>query len=343
MRACGEYGVSWIGRREPCLRAGTGICRPRRSRGSLCPKAAVRAMPARLLLLCLLFRSSWLTVEGDRHVGAAGVLHRRGGRAAVAVSVGVAGGVPYEQSRRLRLAASRLPQVAQRSSTWSAVRALLFLRSSSRAETGAPRSKQPSRVLALRPSNRSREGGSRSDIPTAVATRVLFRQYFSECHAQVFLRVMQVRQPCGLGGVAGIKPGCFVGEDHAVVVCCPGENLTCGLNRIEQLVSADGALGFWYLLAQSCSPFVVRRYRQRCGIGGPLSVTSRVARCRLAGRCSHSALGADIVRRADHTSHRRHLGLSIPLPFRATSSSGGRHSLFSAKRKQLASRTPRLV
>jgi hypothetical protein len=37
---------------------------------------------------CLLFRSSWLTVEGDRHVGAAGVLHRRGGRAAVAVSVG---------------------------------------------------------------------------------------------------------------------------------------------------------------------------------------------------------------------------------------------------------------
>jgi hypothetical protein len=44
-------------------------------------------MPARLLLLCLLFRSSWLTVGGDRHVGAAGVLHRRGGRAAVAVSV----------------------------------------------------------------------------------------------------------------------------------------------------------------------------------------------------------------------------------------------------------------
>ena len=34
--------------------------------GSLCPKAAVRAMPARLLLVCLLFRSSWLTVEGGR-------------------------------------------------------------------------------------------------------------------------------------------------------------------------------------------------------------------------------------------------------------------------------------
>ena len=50
-------------------------------------------MPARLLLL---FRSSWLTVEGDCHVGAAGVLHRRGGRAAVAVSVDVAVGVPMQ-------------------------------------------------------------------------------------------------------------------------------------------------------------------------------------------------------------------------------------------------------
>ncbi len=44
------------------------------------PHAAVRAVSARLLLLCLLFRSSWLTVEGGRQVGAAGVLHRRGGR-----------------------------------------------------------------------------------------------------------------------------------------------------------------------------------------------------------------------------------------------------------------------
>jgi hypothetical protein len=51
-------------------------------------------MPARLLLFCLLFRSSWLTVEADRHVGAAGVLHRRRGRAAVAVRVGVAPVVP---------------------------------------------------------------------------------------------------------------------------------------------------------------------------------------------------------------------------------------------------------
>ena len=57
-------------------------------------------MPARLLLLCLLFRGSWPTVEGNRHVGAARVLHRQGGRAAVAVSVGVAGGVLNQQSRR---------------------------------------------------------------------------------------------------------------------------------------------------------------------------------------------------------------------------------------------------
>ena len=35
-----------------------------------CPKAAVRAMSAMLLLLCLLFRSSWLTAEGGRQAAA---------------------------------------------------------------------------------------------------------------------------------------------------------------------------------------------------------------------------------------------------------------------------------
>ena len=64
----------------PCLRRGSGGC--------LCPKSSVRAVPPRLLLLCLLLRSSWLTVEGGRH-GAVGVRHRRGGRAALAVSVSV--------------------------------------------------------------------------------------------------------------------------------------------------------------------------------------------------------------------------------------------------------------
>ena len=52
-----------------------------RIRSALCVAASVRRqirpMPARLLLLCLLFRSSWLTVEDGRHSGAAGVLHRR--------------------------------------------------------------------------------------------------------------------------------------------------------------------------------------------------------------------------------------------------------------------------
>jgi hypothetical protein len=44
------------------------------------PEAAVPAVPARLLLLCLLLRSSWLTMEDDRQIGAAGLLHRRGER-----------------------------------------------------------------------------------------------------------------------------------------------------------------------------------------------------------------------------------------------------------------------
>jgi hypothetical protein len=45
---------------------GPGGSLGRARRGRFCPKAAVRAMSARLLLLCLLFRSSWLTVEGGR-------------------------------------------------------------------------------------------------------------------------------------------------------------------------------------------------------------------------------------------------------------------------------------
>jgi hypothetical protein len=60
--------------------------------------------------LCLLLRSSWLTVEGGREIGAAGVLHRRGGRAALAMSVGVAGGVPEHSSRAARSNCWRLLQ-----------------------------------------------------------------------------------------------------------------------------------------------------------------------------------------------------------------------------------------
>jgi hypothetical protein len=65
--------------------------------GCITPGAALRVVPARLLLLCLLLRSSWLTVEGGRQIGAAGVLHRRGGRAVLAASVSVAVGVPLEK------------------------------------------------------------------------------------------------------------------------------------------------------------------------------------------------------------------------------------------------------
>ena len=87
--------------------------RDRRDR--VCPVATVRAAPAGLLLLCLLFRSSWLMVEGGPH-GAAGVPHRRGGRAALAGSVSVAGGVPTRNSRRLaaRLPSSRVDAVVSR-------------------------------------------------------------------------------------------------------------------------------------------------------------------------------------------------------------------------------------
>jgi hypothetical protein len=92
------------------LRARSNHQRRRRSRDPVCPEAAVRAVPARLLLLCLLLRSSWLTVKGDRHVGAAGVLHRQGGRAAVAVSVGVAVGVPDAAVSSTPPRCSRVPR-----------------------------------------------------------------------------------------------------------------------------------------------------------------------------------------------------------------------------------------
>ena len=46
----------------------------RRARCRFTPEAAVRAVPPRLLLLCLLLRRSWLTVEGGRQSGDAGLL-----------------------------------------------------------------------------------------------------------------------------------------------------------------------------------------------------------------------------------------------------------------------------
>ena len=65
--------------------------------------------------MCLLLRSSWLTVEGGRH-GAAGVPHRRGGRAALAGSVSVGWWRSTRNSRRLvaRLPSSRVDAVVSR-------------------------------------------------------------------------------------------------------------------------------------------------------------------------------------------------------------------------------------
>ena len=91
----------------PCS-AGVRRCRD-------CPIAVLRAMPAKLPLLCLLLRSSWLAVEGDRRVGAVGGPHRRGGRAAVAVRVGVAAGVAHQQSGSVP---GGLPQPPARPAVW---------------------------------------------------------------------------------------------------------------------------------------------------------------------------------------------------------------------------------
>jgi len=85
------------GRLEAERASGPGVAAPHhiaqpfegpQRRDCLCPKAAVRAMPARLLPLCLLFRSLRLTVEGGRgrrrhsaaSPGRAGSRGRVGGR-----------------------------------------------------------------------------------------------------------------------------------------------------------------------------------------------------------------------------------------------------------------------
>ena len=115
-RSRGRAPASAVATQESSARAG-----PRGQGGDYwsCPKSAVRTVPARLLLLCLLLRSSWLTVEGGRQIGAAGVLHGRGERAAVAVSVGVAVGVPDQQGRTGRSGWSILPQVARVTVVWA--------------------------------------------------------------------------------------------------------------------------------------------------------------------------------------------------------------------------------
>jgi hypothetical protein len=92
------YRTLWV---QASSGSGRRLTTPSTWRTGPCVDAAVRSMPARLLL-CLLLRSSWLTVDGGRQVSAARARHRRGGRAVAAVSVGVAGGVPFLYGARPR-------------------------------------------------------------------------------------------------------------------------------------------------------------------------------------------------------------------------------------------------
>ena len=73
-----------------------GPCSARVRRCRDCPIAAVLAIPGRLLLSCLLLRSSWLTMTAaarSRRQSAASP----GRTAAVAEPVGVAGGIPEQE------------------------------------------------------------------------------------------------------------------------------------------------------------------------------------------------------------------------------------------------------
>ncbi len=83
-------------------------------RDSLCPIAAVLAIPGRLLLLCLLLRSSWLTMTAaarSRGQSAASP----GRTAPVAEAVGVAGGAPTGERH---LFSRGLPQCRARPAVW---------------------------------------------------------------------------------------------------------------------------------------------------------------------------------------------------------------------------------
>jgi hypothetical protein len=129
-------------------RAWPGVARVERSRFT--PDAAVRAVPSRLLLLCLLLRSSWLTVEGGRQIGAAGLLHRRGGRAALAVSVSVAVGVPKQHGESIRWALLLLARICQRGPPGSSGTRMAARRRAGSTQTG--------RAL---PATQRRPGGER--------------------------------------------------------------------------------------------------------------------------------------------------------------------------------------
>jgi hypothetical protein len=106
----------WFGLRSMAPARPLQQCCPAEGGCPVTPDAAVRPVSARLLLLCLLLRSSWLAAEGGLQVGAARVLHRRGGGTAVAESVGVAVSVPLQNSRAVGDATSGLLLLGDRSS-----------------------------------------------------------------------------------------------------------------------------------------------------------------------------------------------------------------------------------
>jgi hypothetical protein len=84
MRTFRVAGIKRRGR-VACHGSGAGLSRraiERVQRGSREAAASrlerQRRWAARLLLLCLLLKSSWLTAKGNRHVGTAEVLHSQG-------------------------------------------------------------------------------------------------------------------------------------------------------------------------------------------------------------------------------------------------------------------------
>jgi hypothetical protein len=72
----GDYGVSWLARRRPCLRTGAGICHPQRSRGSFVPgHQPVARRPTSFQwwvvvpVAARLDKVTWPRFGSDRHAG----------------------------------------------------------------------------------------------------------------------------------------------------------------------------------------------------------------------------------------------------------------------------------
>jgi hypothetical protein len=92
-----------------------GRCCERLRRCPDCPKSAARAVLPMLMLLCLLLRSSWLTLEGGPHGRRwSPASPKRTGRLAVSVSVGWWRSNSRLSAPRRRLPSSRVDVVVSR-------------------------------------------------------------------------------------------------------------------------------------------------------------------------------------------------------------------------------------